>query len=1006
VSNTKSSPRSLLLTGARTHNLKNVSCAIPHGQVTVVTGPSGAGKSSLVFDTLFAEGQRRFVESMSTYAQQFIQQLERPPLDSLEHLLPAVALQAGNPVRNARATVGTLTEAHDLLRLLFTYLGEVECKNGCGPTRAFTSESAAAALAGGLAGPELLLVAPLVRPPERADDKLQELIRQGYFRLWRDGAHPAGGNIVRLEPGDSWPPDDDPLPLLLGRFRAAAEDSRLADAVQEGFRLARGRLLAIPTTAGASAKPMQLAEELGCPVCGEAARRPVAALFSFNSPLGACAECSGFGRIIGIDRQRVVPDPNKSLNERPFAPWNTPSYEEHYPPLLRACKAAGVPLDVPWRELSEAAREWIWTGPSAGAPSRRRWRRPGNFLGLSEFFAWLEGRTYRVHVRVLLARYRGYYPCPTCGGARLQPEALRVRLRGRTLPELLALSIEELRRWLAQQQWNEHERARGEHLLDSLAHRLEVLHQVGLDYLTLDRAGRTLSGGEAQRIQLAAALGSGLTGTLYALDEPTIGLHARDSRRLLALLHDLSARGNTVVVVEHDPAVIRGADHLLELGPGAGEAGGNLVFSGTPHELLHGSSLGAPPADTLTARHLRRTGAHLARRHVARRRQERGVTRPEQLFANRPWIEIAGASAHNLRDVDVRFPLGALVAVTGVSGSGKSTLVEGVLYEGARARQNEPDAEPGACRELRGLDAVAETLLVDQRPLGRSSRSNPVTAIGAYDELRKLFAASPEAIARGLGPGHFSFNLDLGRCPDCRGTGTQEVDLQFLGTMEVVCERCQGHRFRPEVLAVSVRGRNLAETLEMTIDQALAELGDQRGLARKLRLLEQAGLGYLRLGQPTSTLSAGEAQRLKLAAFLREGPGAKGGRGARARAGGLRSTRRLLLFDEPTTGLHLSDIALLYRSLRRLVQRGDGVVVVEHQLDLIARADWIVELGPGGGAHGGRVLWCGPLHGFLEEGEGPTAEELRRHLDWEPRRRVVRRPPVPLVEAPAERVAG
>jgi len=962
-------PRSLLLSGARTHNLKGVSCAIPHGKVTVVTGPSGAGKSSLVFDTLFAEGQRRFVESMSTYAQQFIQQLERPPVDSLEHLLPAVALQAGNPIRNARATVGTLTEAHDLLRLLYTYLGEVACANGCGPTRAFTPESAAEALAAGLAGPDFVLLAPLARPRERADDKLQELVRQGYFRVWRDGA------VARLAPGDAWPAGADPMPLVVGRFRAAEEPGRLGGAVEEAFRLARGRATALPVGGGAA---LQLAEELGCPVCGEAARRPAAALFSFNSPLGACAECSGFGRIIGIDRQRVVPDPGKTLRGRPFAPWNTPSYEEHYAPLLKACRKRRVPLDVPWRELPVEVREWVWSGDRS-------------FLGLSEFFAWLETRTYRVHVRVLLARYRAYHQCPSCGGARLQPEALRVTLRGRALPALLAMSVEELQRWLAAQEWSDAERARGDHLLDALGRRLEVLHQVGLDYLALDRAGRTLSGGEAQRIQLAAALGSGLTGTLYALDEPTIGLHARDSRRLLGLMRDLSKRGNTVVVVEHDPTLIRGADHLLELGPGAGEAGGSLVFAGTPQELVRS-------ADTLTARHLRRSGAQLARRHVARRKQERGAIAP-QPFANRPWVEILGARAHNLRGVDVRFPLGALVAVTGVSGSGKSTLVEGVLYEGARARRGDPDAEPLPCDELRGLDAVAEVLLVDQRPLGRSNRSNPVTAIGAYDELRKLFAASPQAAALGLSPGHFSFNLDLGRCPECRGTGTQEVDLQFLGTMEVVCERCQGHRFRPEVLAVRVRGRNLNETLELTVDQALGELDDQRGLVRKLRLLEQAGLGYLRLGQPTSTLSAGEAQRLKLAAFLREGPRV-------TRGGGLRASRRLLLFDEPTTGLHLSDIALLYRSLRRLVQRGDGVVVVEHQLDLIARADWIVELGPGGGAHGGQVLWCGPLQGFLEDGEGPTADELRLHLGWEQRRRVAGRRPAMLVPEVDERAAG
>jgi excinuclease ABC subunit A len=969
----RAEPRFLRLHEARTHNLQGVSCAIPHGRVTVVTGPSGAGKSSLVFDTLFAEGQRRFVESMSTYAQQFIQQLERPPVESVEGLLPAVALQAGNPVRNARATVGTLTEAHDLLRLLYTYLGVVECAGGHGPTRAWTPGEAAAALAAGAVGDDVLLVAPVARPRDRADDKLQELVRQGYFRVLR------GGAVERLEPGARWPATLDPLPLLLGRFRAGVEgQARLAEVVEEGFRLARGRLLA----RGEDGTSWHLSEELSCVLCGAEAKRPVAALFSFNSPLGACPTCSGFGRIIGIDRGRVIPDPGKSLRERPFAPWNTPSYEEHYAPLLEACRKRGVPLDVPWRELPEATREWIWRGGPAPGGGRRRSKEAGGWTGLDEFFGWLEGRTYKVHVRVLLARYRGYYPCPDCGGGRLQPEAMRVRLCGRTLPELLALSVEELRGWLQAQAWSAGERARGEHLLESLAHRLEVLHRVGLDYLTLDRSARTLSGGEAQRIQLAAALGSGLTGTLYALDEPTIGLHARDSRRLLGLLHDLSARGNTVVVVEHDPAVIRGADHLVELGPGAGEAGGRVVFEGTPHELL-------ARGETLTARHLRRSGAQLARRHAARRRQERGLRRgPAERGA--PAVEILGAAAHNLRGVDVRLPLGALVAVTGVSGSGKSTLVESVLYEGARARRGEPDAEPGACRELRGLEAVAEVLMVDQRPLGRSTRSNPVTAIGAFDELRKLFATSPQASALGLTPGHFSFNLDLGRCPDCRGTGSQEVDLQFLGTLEVVCERCQGHRFRPDVLAVTVRGRNLAETLELTVDEALAELADQRALVRRLRLLEQAGLGYLRLGQATSTLSAGEAQRLKLAAYLRESP-AGGRRGAGRRPSA--PWRRLLLFDEPTTGLHLSDIALLYRSLRRLVQRGDGVVVVEHQLDLIARADWIVELGPGGGSHGGQVLWCGPLDGFLDEGEGPTAEELRRHLDWQPRRRLGKRVP-------------
>jgi excinuclease ABC subunit A len=935
-------PTHLRLIGARTHNLKGVTCSIPHGRVTVVTGPSGAGKSSLVFDTLFAEGQRRFVESMSTYAQQFIQQLERPPVDAVEHLLPAVALEAKNAVRNARSTVGTLTEIQDLLRLLFTYLGEVECPYGHGPGYRWVPEEIAGALAGGLVGEQVLLTVQLPRPPRRADEALAEVVRQGYFRAR------VGDGLRRLEAGEPWPAEWDPLELVLGRFRAGGEGEvgRLTAAVEEAFRLGPGRLVA----RGDGLR--YFAQHLACSHCGEELEPPVAALFSFNSALGACPTCSGFGRVIGIDVRRVVPDPGLPLAARPIAPWNTPSYEEHYEPLWAACRRRGVPLDRPWSELEEADRLWIWRGGEG-------------FLGLEPFFAWLEARTYKVHVRVLLARYRAYHPCPSCAGARLQPKALRVRLRGRTLPELTSWSVESFRAWLGRQHWRDGERARGGHLLSALEARLDTLQRVGLDYLALDRPARTLSGGESQRIHLAAALASGLTGTLYALDEPTIGLHPRDSRKLLELLRDLAARGNTVVVVEHDPVFIRGADHVIELGPGAGEHGGALQMEGSVHELLKGS--------TSTARALRRSGAHLARRHLARRRQEKGWGALGEELASRPGVEIVGATAHNLKGIDVRIPLGALVAVTGVSGSGKSTLVEGVLYDGWRARQGETGFEPGACREIRGLERIAELRLVDQQPLGRSSRSNPVSYVQAYDELRKLFAAAPTARAGRLTPGHFSFNLDRGRCPDCRGTGSQEVDLKFMGTLSVICDRCQGHRFRPEVLAVSVGGRNIAETLELTVGEALARFHDHPGLCRRLQVLEAVGLGYLRLGQPTSTLSAGEAQRLKLAGFLRQ----PAGRG-----------RRLLLFDEPTTGLHLTDIALLYRTLRRLLARGDGVVVVEHQLDLIARADWIVDLGPGGGSHGGEVLYCGPLQGFLDGADGPTAEELRGHLGWHRRRRL------------------
>ncbi|HVS02553.1 MAG TPA: excinuclease ABC subunit UvrA [Thermoanaerobaculia bacterium] len=936
--------RALTVTGARTHNLKDVSCAIPHGKVTVVTGPSGAGKSSLVFDTIFAEGQRRFVESMSTYAQQFIQQLERPPVEAMENLLPAVALEAKSSVRNARSTVGSMTEILDLLRLLFANLGESRCPHGHGPARRWTAAAGAGELASGLVGDEILLSVRLPRPRRNADQQLAELMRQGFFRV----LDPSGG-LERLAPGATWPESRDPLPVVLGRYRARPEDEpRLVEALEQGLRLGPGVV-----TARGPAGERHIRQQLSCPACGEEVRPPQAALFSFDSPLGACPTCSGFGRTIGVDRRRVVPDPSLALGQRPFAPWNTPSYEEMYDELLVACRRRGVPLDVPWRELPAETRRWVWAGGKG-------------FCGIAPFFEWLEGRTYKVHVRVLLARYRGYFPCPDCGGARLRPEALAVRLCGRSFPELTAMSVEELSAWLGAQRFPAAERALAHHLLATLASRLEVLHRVGLDYLTLDRAARTLSGGETQRIHLAAALGSGLTGTLYALDEPTIGLHPRDSRRLLELMADLARRGNTVLVVEHDPVIIEGADHVIELGPGAGEAGGEVLFAGPVGEMVR-------EGRTLTARYLTRPRPQLARRHLARRRQEKGLRSLGDELARRQRVEILGASAHNLRGIDVAIPLATLVAVTGVSGSGKSTLVEDVLYEGWRAARGEAGAEPGPCRRIEGLQRLGEVVMVDQRPLGRSSRSNPVTTIGAYDELRKLFAATPAARARRLDAGAFSFNLDRGRCPDCRGTGSQEVDLQFMGTLEVVCDRCQGKRFRPDVLAVRLHGRTIAETLELTVSQALERFADQKGLCRKLRLLDSAGLGYLRLGQPTSTLSVGEAQRLKLAAFLRQ----SGKRG-----------RRLLLFDEPTTGLHLSDIALLYRSLRRLVQGGDTVVVVEHQLDLVARCDWIVDLGPEGGKHGGGLMFCGPLEELLEEGEGPTAEELRRHLSWQPRRRV------------------
>ncbi len=926
------------IVGARTHNLKGVCCRVPHAQVTVVTGLSGAGKSSLVFDTVYAEAQRRFVESMSTYARQFLDQMERPPVETMTNILPAVALEARNSIKNARSSVGTITEVYDVLRLVYTHLGEVSCPNGHGSVRRFTPQEVADGITSGEAGDKVLLLAHLERPKREANVKLAELIRQGFFRRYQDG------EVVRMKPSDRWLKALDPLPLVLGRFKAGGgATARLAAAIEEAFQLTGGK---VQVLAEGQDRPTHYGRALTCTDCGASLPRPVPALFSVNSPLGACVTCQGFGRVIGIDPERVIPDPSKTLSEKPLAPWNTPAHETRYRKLLSACREHGIPLDVPWQELSEADRRFVWSGQ-------------GTFTSLDKFFKRLERKIYRMHVRILLSRYRAYNPCPECAGARLKPEALAVRLRERTLPQLTALTIEQLRAWLGDQSWTHRDHAVAGHLLEQLDERLTTLHRVGLDYLSLDRHSRTLSGGEAQRIQLATALGSGLTSTLYVLDEPTIGLHPQDSGRLVALLRDLAARGNTVLVVEHDPTLIRGADHVIDLGPMAGEHGGQVMAEGSLDDILANDR-------SLTASYLRDRPS-MTRQQLADQFSE--ATLP---LAERPRLEILGATANNLRGLNVELPLATLVAVTGVSGSGKSTLIENVLHGTYQRAKGVVNVEPGECDGLVGLEAVADVTLVDQRPLGRSSRSNPVTYVKAYDEIRKLFAATDAARKRHIEPGHFSFNLDRGRCSECRGTGVLEVDMQFMAAVTVRCDTCEGRRFRPEVLAVTCRGRNIFETLELTVDTALDVFADRTRLCRRLQALADVGLGYLRLGQPTSTLSGGEAQRLKLASFL-DRPASEG--------------HRLFIFDEPTTGLHLADIDLLYGTLKRLVEQGHGVVIVEHATELIARTEWIVDLGPGGGVHGGDLLYSGPIEAFLDQVESPTAHELRRHLKWRRRRK-------------------
>jgi excinuclease ABC subunit A len=936
----KAGGRAIAIVRARTHNLRNVSCTIPVGALTVVTGPSGSGKSSLAFDTLYAEGQRRFVESMSTYARQYLERLERPDVDLIEHILPAIAIEQKAPARSARSTVGTATEIHDVLRLLFAAAGSTVCP-ACGtPVERDTPESVRGSLLSRFGDGQKLLV---TAPRQTADfaREAAEWRRAGYFR-----SVAADGSIEELAPEEApavrkrkkaAPPRS--IELLVGRHVLRHDDPELLGSLRAAFDLGEGRLLVRRFGVPPGEEPLRFHRGLVCNGCSRAFPDPTPALFSFNSPRGACEACEGFGRLVGIDVDRVIPDARKTLAERPIAPFNSPAYESAYDDLAAACRRLGVRKGVPWEDLTRRERDIVWDGA-------------GDWYGVKGLFEHLEKKRYKVHVRVLLSRYRGYTTCGECGGTRLKPDALAVRVRGRTIAELVDLGLEDLLAFL-REPWTGRETARGGSLLPDLVLRVDTLIQLGLPYLTLSRAMRTLSGGEAQRIQLGSALGNALTGTLYVLDEPTVGLHPRDTGRLLAILRRLADRGNAVVAVEHDPSVMRAADHVIDLGPGAGARGGRLVFEGTPGDLAR--------ADTATGRELRRDPLF-----ESEARNTLRVAEPVSPFGRTAAVRVVGARAHNLRNLTVSFPLGRIVGVCGVSGSGKSSLVVDVLTAGARRRMGKgvlPGLdEPGECDAIEGLGALTDVVLVDQSPLGRSSRSNPATYTKAWDEVRALFARTPAAVRSKLAKGSFSFNAPGGRCETCEGSGTVSIDMQFLADVSVVCDGCDGRRFKPEVLDVRLRGRNVAELLATTVDEARDLFADVPVLSEKLAPLADAGLGYLTLGQSTATLSGGEAQRLKVASFLRKG----------AVTG-----RVLFVFDEPTTGLHPADVSVLVAVLRRLVAAGHSIVAVEHHLGFLAGVDHVIELGPGGGPHGGFVVFEGTPGSLAHEGATPTAEALR-----------------------------
>jgi excinuclease ABC subunit A len=939
--------RLISIRGARTHNLANLSLDLPRGQLTVVTGVSGSGKSSLVFDTLYAEGQRRYVQSLSTYARLFLERMDRPDVDSISQIPPALALRQKNTIKNARSTVGTVTEINDYLRLLFATIGRTFCPR-CGlEVSRDTVQSAGARVA---AEPGMyLFLAPYEIGSRTIPDAAAFLIQNGYHRVYDRDTIRETADFAAL-PREAAGADA-AMMVVIDRVSVTgpAEAERVREGLEKAFYLGGGRARAVRVERqNGSIHPVGVFDfdrRFNCSRCGLPYPEPTPALFSSNSPIGACPECEGFGRTVELDLEKVIPNPNLSMRQGLVAPWRTPAYREMNDWMLKLARRRKIRTAVPMREMNEQERRWLLDGDEGPRDAHDDDKWPG----VRGFFKWLEGRRYKTHVRILLAKYRRFVSCPTCGGAKLKPEALNVRVGERSIADAGHLAVRDLPAWLTEIERDRDSAARAETILRELRNRIGYLTSVGLGYLSLERQARTLSGGEAQRIHLASALGSLLVGTLYALDEPTVGLHASDSRHLLAVLRHLRDLGNTVVVVEHDPTMIEGADFAVELGPGGGSEGGRLIYAGHPR--------GAKLASAAT-----QAGRVLLMRAIAR---ERRFTKRD------PSIRVRRASEHNLRDLDAAIPLGRMTCVTGVSGSGKSTLVEDVIYNNWLRRAGQ-SVDAGGCERIDGFEQIGEIVHMGQELPARSMRSNPATYLKIYDEIRKLFAAAPEARRTGVAARDFSFNVTGGRCERCAGTGTVTIEMHFMADLEVKCDACDGRRFQSHILAIRYRGLNIDEVLDLTVDDARAFFTQTPAILRRLTALESVGLGYLRMGQTTSTLSGGEAQRLKLARFLLADlePAPLTDKG--------KALPRMFLLDEPTTGLSSTDVRRLLRVLARLATEGNTVVVIEHNLEFIAHADYVIDLGPGGGDEGGRVVAAGSPLRVAQSDNSLTARELRR----------------------------